>query len=58
MHLQVVVFNLTTPGNIKRALVGDPEIGTTVSCEECGDKLGWDRSWSEFKEAAEGGAAA
>ena len=29
--MQVVVFNLYTPGNIMRALLGDPEIGTTIS---------------------------
>jgi hypothetical protein len=27
---QVVVFNLSTPGNILRALTGDPDVGTTV----------------------------
>lgn len=30
----VVVFNLTRPGNILRALLGDPEIGTLVDGEE------------------------
>ena len=29
--MPVVVFNLTTPGNILRAVTGDPSIGTTVS---------------------------
>ena len=29
--MQVVVFNLYTPGNIMRALLGDPNVGTTIS---------------------------
>lgn len=29
--MPVVVFNLTTPGNILRAVTGDVSIGTTVS---------------------------
>ena len=28
--VQVVVFNIATPGNISRALLGDPDIGTIV----------------------------
>ena len=30
-NMPVVVFNLTTPGNIMRALCGDEDVGTTVS---------------------------
>lgn len=30
-YVQVVVFNLYTPGNIMRALLGDPNVGTTIS---------------------------
>lgn len=29
--MQVVVFNLYTPGNIMRALLGDVNVGTTIS---------------------------
>ncbi|CAL5222737.1 g5144 [Coccomyxa viridis] len=29
--IPVVVFNLYTPGNIMRALLGDPNVGTTIS---------------------------
>lgn len=28
--VQVVVFNLYTPGNIMRALCGDEDVGTTI----------------------------
>jgi uridylate kinase len=31
--IPVVVFNLTKPGNILAALLGDPEVGTLISCE-------------------------
>ncbi|KAK9819866.1 hypothetical protein WJX72_003450 [[Myrmecia] bisecta] len=33
-NIPVVVFNLSTPGNIIRALTGDPDIGTTVDDDE------------------------
>jgi uridylate kinase len=29
--IPVVVFNLTTPGNVLRALLGDPEVGTSIA---------------------------
>jgi hypothetical protein len=35
-HLAVVVFNLTKPGNVLRAILGDQEVGTSISG---GDKL-------------------
>lgn len=31
-HLTVVVFNLTKPGNVLRAILGDEEIGTSIGC--------------------------
>ena len=34
-EIPIVVFNLTTPGNIIRAISGDPEVGTCISCKTC-----------------------
>ncbi len=45
-NIPVVVFNLTTPGNILRAVTGDDSIGTTVcdtlvSCSRCIGRVGY-----------------
>lgn len=50
--LQVVVFNLSTPGNIMRALVGDSSIGTTVSgcMESTAEKEEWSADWSSAQQ--------
>lgn len=45
--MPVVVFNLTTPGNILRAVTGDVSIGTTVSHLKVKT---WDRSGNGLKE--------
>lgn len=37
--IPVCVFNLNTPGNIRRALLGDPSIGTTVTSRGGGESL-------------------
>jgi uridylate kinase len=29
--IPVVVFNLTKPGNVLQAILGDPEVGTSIS---------------------------
>jgi hypothetical protein len=33
----VVVFNLTKPGNVLRAILGDQEVGTSIGCSSAGD---------------------
>lgn len=38
-EIPVCVFNLNTPGNILRALLGDPTIGTTVTAGNGGESL-------------------
>ncbi len=32
-NIPVVVFNITTPGNIMRAIMGDKSLGTTVDMQ-------------------------
>lgn len=38
-EIPVCVFNLNTPGNILRALLGDPTIGTTVTASAGDESL-------------------
>ena len=46
--VQVVVFNISTPGNIIKALMGDTEVGTTVSANlqtEVSESAQWRNQW-------------
>ena len=51
MSLQVVVFNISTPGNIIKALTGDADVGTLVSSklDPESQKLPWDKAWQAGK---------
>lgn len=45
IFLQVVVFNISTPGNIMKAIMGDADVGTLVSGKVEEADCQWSSDW-------------
>jgi hypothetical protein len=53
-----VVFNLLKPGNVLRAILGDPEVGTHINAGNDREQQAAEAAAAAATEAAEGAAAA